>query len=73
MLQARADLLALVRTFFAEREVLEVETPILSRATGTDVALDPVTASLDHAGSELAFFLQTSPEFAMKRFLASGS
>jgi len=73
MLQARAGLLAEVRQFFADRQVLEVETPILSHAAGTDVALDPVTATLDYAGSPRQFFLQTSPEFAMKRLLAAGS
>ena len=69
MLLARATLLRQVRHFFAERQVLEVETPVLSRAAGTDPALASLKTSLgsrDH-------YLQTSPEFAMKRLLASGS
>ena len=70
MLQARADLLARLRGFFALTGVLEVETPILSQAAVTDPAL----ASLAVGGVQgRARYLQTSPEFPMKRLLASGS
>ncbi len=64
-LRLRAKLLARIRRFFDSRGVLEVETPILGHATVTD----PYIHSL-RAGS---LFLQTSPEYAMKRLLAAGS
>jgi len=72
---ARADLLKNIRTFFEQKGVLEVETPILSHAAGTDPNLDSITASYraDSRQNEQTLFLQTSPEFAMKRLLASGS
>ncbi len=72
MLEARASLLGQIRLFFAERQVLEVDTPILSNAAGTDPNLDPVCI-LPQSKGESLLFLQTSPEFAMKRLLASGS
>lgn len=73
MLQARAALLREVRHFFAERQVLETDTPILSNSAGTDPTLEPVTATLETPGSPKELYLQTSPEFAMKRLLAAGS
>lgn len=72
-MQARAKLYAQIRQFFAQREVLEVETPILSQAAVTDVHLASVSAQRHVLGQQQTHFLQTSPEFAMKRLLASGS
>ncbi|MDP5052692.1 MAG: EF-P lysine aminoacylase EpmA [Congregibacter sp.] len=71
-LQARGELLATLRGFFAKRQVLEVDTPIVARYGVTDPAIEPlrVTSCLPGAG---ALFLQSSPEFAMKRLLAAGS
>ncbi|MBK1647081.1 EF-P lysine aminoacylase EpmA [Rhabdochromatium marinum] len=66
VLRARAQMLAGIRAFFAAREVLEVETPMLSQAATTDPAL----ASMRVAG--LGYWLHTSPELPMKRLLASG-
>ena len=70
-LAARSRLLSRVRGFFAKRGVLEVETPILSRHSVTDPAL--ASLRLDGEGAVGARFLQTSPEFPMKRLLAAGS
>ena len=68
-LKRRARLYSVIRRFFAERDVLEVETPVLSSAGSTDVHLESIT--LDKDGR--VGYLQTSPEFAMKRLLAAGT
>ena len=72
-LRARANMYAQIREFFAKREVLEVETPILSQAGVTDVYLASVQATRHVLGKAATHYLHTSPEFAMKRLLASGS
>jgi lysyl-tRNA synthetase class 2 len=70
-LQRRAALLASARRFFAERRVLEVETPILSAAASSDPQIESLAT--DVAGSEGRYYMSTSPEYAMKRLLAAGS
>ena len=66
----RARLIAKVREFFASRGVLEVETPIL----GARGAMDPVISSFSTTGPDgRTRWLQSSPEYAMKRMLAAGS
>jgi len=74
-LQARAACLAEVRHFFEQRNVLEVETPLMCRAAATDPYLQPIPVSYlgPHVRSSQPYFLQTSPEYAMKRLLAAGS
>ena len=69
-LQRRAQMLASARRFFAERSVLEVETPVVVNAPVTDVHLESARVLLANAP---ACFLHTSPEYAMKRLLAAGS
>lgn len=74
-LKQRAGILASIRHFFAERLVLEVDTPALSHATVTDIHLHTFTTRF--VGPEYAagrpLYLMTSPEFHMKRLLAAGS
>lgn len=72
-LKARAKMYQRIRQFFAERDVMEVETPLLSQAGVTDVHLASVPALRHVQGQQHTHYLQTSPEFAMKRLLASGS
>ncbi|MGQ9658540.1 MAG: EF-P lysine aminoacylase EpmA [Thermochromatium sp.] len=73
-IRARAELYAKIREFFRESGVLEVETPILSRAAVTDPALASLSTRVDIAGfgARRPLYLHTSPEFAMKRLLAAG-
>lgn len=69
----RAELLFSIRDFFSARSVIEVETPLLSQGTVTDPHLDAfITKYSFLAEGEKQLYLQTSPEFAMKRLLASG-
>lgn len=74
-LKARAELLNVVRQFFYDRDVLEVETPLMSNGTVTDVHLDAFATEFPHhhSGETKTLYLQTSPEFAMKRLLCAGS
>jgi lysyl-tRNA synthetase class 2 len=65
-LRARAELLARIRSFFTARSVLEVDTPVLSRHATVDFHIDSLRTTDGR-------WLQTSPEFAMKRLLAAGS
>jgi len=77
ILRLRAALLQRVRAFFAERGFLEVETPVLSADVVVDRHLDPLSAVLpdDPRRPEVGrrLWLQTSPEFHMKRLLAAGA
>jgi lysyl-tRNA synthetase class 2 len=65
-LRARAELLAGIRAFFAERDVLEVQTPVLSAHTVTDLNIESMAVG-SHG------YLQTSPEYHLKRLLAAGA
>jgi lysyl-tRNA synthetase class 2 len=74
-LKLRAVILNHIRAFFAERQVLEVETPLMCRASVTDPYIDSIPALYQSHPASTAerFYLQTSPEYAMKRLLAAGS
>ena len=65
-LKRRAHLLGLARTFFAERGVFEVQTPVLAEHTVTE----PDVQSIEVPGFG---YLQTSPEYQIKRLLAAGA
>jgi lysyl-tRNA synthetase class 2 len=78
MLERRAQLLAQARQFFAERRVLEVDTPLVINAAVTDVHIHSARVELSTPGTATrsadgAYFLHTSPEYAMKRLIAAGS
>jgi lysyl-tRNA synthetase class 2 len=72
VLQFRAQMLSQLRVFFAQRNVLEVETPALYPLTNPDPMIEgfEVSGTQHHSDS---LYLQTSPEFAMKRLLAASS
>ncbi len=74
-LRLRAELLARTREFFAAHRFLEVETPLLSADTVVDRYLDPLPVTLPRnprADQGRQLWLQTSPEFGMKRLMAAG-
>jgi len=68
-LKARANLYNKIRLFFAKKDVLEVETPLLGETTVTS----PYISSLEVINSPKNYYLQTSPEYAMKRLLCEYS
>ena len=73
-IKLRAELYTLIRRFFAERNVLEVETPVLSQAGNTDPNIE--SFQLHFVGPKAAGggqrWLRTSPEYPLKRMLAAG-
>ena len=75
-LRFRSELLRHVRRFFHDRNFCEVQTPVLSADTNVDCNLDPLAITekslpLNHHNTR-QYYLQTSPEFSMKRLLAAG-
>lgn len=71
--QERNKLYQRIRSFFNERNVIEVETPLLCQGTITDLHIDTFSTKYNFLeNEEKTLFLQTSPEFCMKRLLASG-
>lgn len=67
-METRARLLAAMRQFFADRGVMEVETPVLSRARNSDTNIESISTDAPRPR-----YLRTSPEYPMKRLLAAGS
>lgn len=74
-LRARAGIIKSIRDFFAARDVLEVETPVICHTSVTDPFIQsiPVLIQPHPQQQEQRYYLQTSPEYAMKRLLAAGS
>ena len=74
MLKIRARLLSKLRAFFAEKNILEVQTPVLSHAGNTEPSIESFLTQ-QHENKNYKTqpaFLNTSPEFAMKRLVAAG-
>lgn len=71
ILRLRAQFLEKIRYFFSERGVLEVETPLLCQHGVTDPHMPLMTSTA--VDGRQPFYLQSSPEYAMKRLLAAGS
>ena len=69
--QQRAQFMSNIRQFFLKQQVLEVQTPLLSQAGNTDTFLQSVAAQVTYQDKPKTYYLHTSPEFAMKRLLAS--
>ena len=74
-LKSRARIMATIRQFFELRQVMEVETPTLSQTTVTDVHLHTFETTFVGPGfaDGKRLYMQTSPEFHMKRLLCAGS
>jgi len=71
--KTRSKIIQKIRMFFVDRDVVEVETPLMSHGTITDVHLDAFTSNYQFLpDDEIKLYLQTSPEFTMKRLLACG-
>lgn len=73
IIRRRAEMLADIRNFFAQRQVMEVCTPALSPAGATDPNIQSMTLELKAFPRQPLRYLHTSPELAMKRLLAAGS
>ncbi|MEQ9022690.1 MAG: EF-P lysine aminoacylase EpmA [Pseudomonadales bacterium] len=69
LIQQRADFYRKIREYFQQQNVLEVEVPVIGRSGPTDLHL----ASMNVFSGGARHYLQTSPEFFMKRLLAQGS
>lgn len=74
-LQQHSKTIKTIRDFFASRHVLEVATPLLYHTPASDPHLHSLQCDIHYPGGAYAktHYLQTSPEFAMKRLLAAGS
>lgn len=77
MVTTRANLLRQARRFFDDIGFTEVQPPCLSRDQVVDAHIDPVEVAgsallLPHGIAASTYYLQTSPEFAMKRLIAMG-
>jgi lysyl-tRNA synthetase class 2 len=71
-LRQRAKILEKIRQFFSDRHIMEVETPVIGRYTTTDRHIHSFRVK-NPQNRDADFYLQTSPEYCMKRLLAAGS
>jgi elongation factor P--(R)-beta-lysine ligase len=73
-LRERADVYRHIREFFFARQVLEVQTPMLSQAGNSDFNIESFQVQFTGPAlaGQAARWLRTSPEFALKRLLAGG-
>lgn len=69
VLKQRAEIFEKIRAFFKSQGVLEVDTQLLSQATVSD----PHIEALSVRWQDTPYYLQTSPEYAMKRLLSAGA
>ncbi len=69
VLTERSRALSAIRAFFADAGVLEIDTPVLSHTTVTEPAIE----SLSLRDGPQRYYLQTSPEYQMKRLMAAGA
>jgi elongation factor P--(R)-beta-lysine ligase len=74
-LRARAQILKTIRDFLSARDILEVETPLMCHTSVPDPFIQSIPALWQPHPAKLEerYYLQTSPEYAMKRLLAAGS
>lgn len=70
ILVKRAESIARIRSFFAYRSILEVSTPVMAKYGVTDPNIANITCQVGSA--KASRFLQTSPEYGMKKLLALG-
>jgi len=68
-IKTRALVYQKIRAFFNAINYLEVDTPLLGKATNTDIHIQSIQA----VTCDRQVYLQTSPEFSMKRLLVAGS
>ena len=67
-LQYHSELLQSLRSFFQQRRAMEVDVPVLARSTVTDINIESINVKVFGDSG----YLQTSPEYFMKRLLACG-
>lgn len=74
-LRQRALVLGQIRQFFSDRNLLEVDTPVMSHYGVSDPHIDSIGMQFTPDGSDSShsMWLMSSPEYAMKRLLAAGS
>jgi lysyl-tRNA synthetase class 2 len=71
-LRLRAEVLAAIRSFFAQRGFMEVETPYMLEAPGQEVHIDAFETAYRMSTARRRLYLATSPEHHMKRMLGAG-